>query len=277
MKIEKYVQLFSNDLLLKNYSYNTIENYCSQIKLFLQYFEKKANKPSEISEKQIKAWLLEAKSINSRKQRLSAVKLFYALTGKQPLKLRNIEYPRAEKKLPIILSQEEIQRMFNVCSNTKHKVILTLLYSCGLRISELINLQWCDLDRERHIILIRNGKGNKDRQVPFPEKIIPLLEKYYRLYRTKTYVLSGQFNEQYSDTSIRNVVSDLAKTAKIKKNVYPHLLRHNCFSDMVGQGTDINLIQRIAGHKNVKTTMIYCHINESVIRRIPSPIQSISL
>lgn len=277
MKIEKYVQMFSKDLELKNYAKNTIENYCSQIGIFLKRFESVANKPSEISERQVKTWLLETNTINSRKHRLSAVKLFYSLTGKQPMKLKHIEYPRSERHLPIILSQNEIQRLFNVCTNTKHRVILAILYSCGLRVSELINLKWNDIDRERMIIMIRDAKGHKDRQVQLSPDIIPLLEKYYREYKSKVYVLNGQFEIKYSDTSIRQILKQLAGRANIKKRIYPHLLRHNCFSDMVAQGTDIGLIQRIAGHKSQKTTALYLHLSDSIISRISSPIQNIAL
>lgn len=277
MKIGKYVEMYSKDLQLKNYSENTIENYCSQIGIFLKRFESIANKPSEISEKQIKTWLLETNTINSRKHRLSAVKLFYSLTGKQPMKLKHIEYPRSERHLPVILSQAEIQKIFNACDNTKHKVILSILYSCGLRISELINLKWSDIDRQRMVIMIRDAKGHKDRQVQLSKTIIPLLEKYYSEYKSKIYVLNGQSKLQYSDTSIREIVKQLAEKTGIKKRVYPHLFRHNCFSDMVAQGTDIGLIQRCAGHKSQKTTALYLHLSDSIISRIPSPIEDIAI
>lgn len=118
MNIGKYVQLYSEDLRFKNYAKSSIENYCSQVSLFLKDHEGVATKPSEISERQIKEWLLKTNTINSRKHRLSALKLFYKLTGKQPLKLQHIEYPRSDKKLPIVLSVEEIQRMFDVGENS---------------------------------------------------------------------------------------------------------------------------------------------------------------
>lgn len=278
MNIGKYITQYSEDLKLKNYSDNTIKNYCSQVELFLKYFEPVATKPSEISEKQIKVWLLQAKTINSRKHRISAVKLFYALTGRQPLKFKYIEYPRSEKKLPIILSQQEIQAMFTACENTKHKVILSLLYACGLRVSELLNLQWQHIDRSRMIINIIGAKGKKDRQVMLPENLIPLLEKYYREYKSKEYVLNGQFALQYSETSVNQVVKQLAKKAGINnKRVYTHLLRHCSFTHMVEAGTDINLIQRLAGHSNVKTTAIYTHISHNLISKIKSPFESIKI
>lgn len=278
MNIGKYITQYSEDLKLKNYSDNTIKNYCSQVELFLKYFEPVATKPSEISEKQIKVWLLQAKTINSRKHRISAVKLFYALTGRQPLKFKYIEYPRSEKKLPIILSQQEIQAMFTACENTKHKVILSLLYACGLRVSELLNLQWQHIDRSRMVINIIGAKGKKDRQVMLPENLIPLLEKYYREYKSKEYILNGQFTMQYSETSVNQVVKQLAKKAGINnKRVYTHLMRHCSFTHMVEAGTDINLIQRLAGHANVKTTAIYTHISHNLISKIKSPLESIKI
>lgn len=277
MNIGKYTELYSEDLRLKNYSQNTIENYVSQVKCFLEYFNNTATKPSEISETKIKEWLLQANSINGRKHRISAVKLFYKLTGKQPLKFKHIEYPRSEKKLPIVLSQEEVQKMFDACENLKHKTILTLLYSCGLRVSELINLEWKHIDRSRMIINVISGKGKKDRQVMLPEVVIPLLEKYWNKYKTKNYVLSGQFSEQYSSRSVLQVLKQLATKAGIKKRVWTHQMRHNCFTHMVENGTDINLIQKLAGHNNVKTTMMYVQISDNLISKIQSPINNIRI
>lgn len=278
MNIGKYIQQYSEDLRLKNYADNTIKNYSSQVELFLKHFEPIATKPSEISEKQIKNWLLEANTINSRKHRISAVKLFYELTGKQPLKFKYIEYPRSEKKLPIVLSQQEIQAMFTACENLKHKVILSLLYACGLRVSELLNLKWQHIDRSRMIINILAAKGKKDRQVMLPKSLITLLENYYRQYKPKEYVLNGQFALQYSETSVNQVVKQLAKKAGIdNKRVYTHLIRHCSFTHMVESGTDINLIQRLAGHSSVKTTAIYTHISHNLISKIKSPIDSIKI
>ena len=126
MRIGKYVELYSEDLKLKNYSENTIANYSSQVKLFLEYFNKVATKPSEISEKQIKEWLMLANSINGRKHRISAVKLFYKYTGKQPLKFKHIEYPRSEKKLPKIIEKDFLLDKISKIENKKHKAIIAL-------------------------------------------------------------------------------------------------------------------------------------------------------
>lgn len=275
MNIGKYLEMYAEDMRLKNYSNNTIENYVSQVNCFLNMFSGVATKPSEINESQIKKWLLEANSINGRKHRLSAVKLFYKLTGRQPLKFKYIEYPKSDKKLPIVLSQEEIQKMFSVCENIKHKIILALLYSAGLRVSELINLKWRDIDRSRMVINIIQAKGKKDRQVMLSPELIPLLEKYWREYRSKEYVLNGWKNEpKYSERSVGQVIKQLAAKAGIKKKVWTHLIRHCSFTHLLEQGTDLGIIQKLAGHNNIKTTQIYTHISHNLISKVKSPISN---
>lgn len=278
MNIPKYIELYRKDLLLKNYSNNSIDNYVSQVNCFLNYFNNKFAEPSKINEQQIKDWLLLAKSINGRKHRISALKLFYYLTIKQPLKFKYIEYPKSDKKLPIVLSQEEIQKMFSVCDNIKHKVVLALLYSAGLRVSELINLKWAHIDRSRMVINIIQAKGKKDRQVMLSPELIPLLEKYWREYKSKEYVLNGWKNEpQYSERSVGQVIKQLAEKAGIKKKVWTHLIRHCSFTHLLEQGTDLGIIQKLAGHNSIKTTQTYTHISHNLISKIKSPLSSISI
>lgn len=274
MDIRKWHDKYSTDIQLVYNSNSTRENYKSQIRCFLDHFKNEIE-PKSISNDKIKLWLLDAKTINSRKHRINS---FYKITVDMPSKIQKIPYPKAEKKLPIILSIEEIQKMFDVCENKKHKVILSLLYSCGLRVSELLNLKWNHIDRNRMIINIISGKGKKDRQVMLDCKLIPLLIDYWREYKSKEYVLNGQFDIQYSQQSVLQVVKQLAKKAGIdNKRVYTHLLRHCSFTHLVENGTDINLIQRLAGHSSVKTTGLYLHISHNHISKIPSPLQSISI
>ena len=277
MQITKYLDQYRKDLEFKNYSLNSITNYVSQVKLFLSSFNKIETEPSRINETQIKSWLMESKSINGRKHRISALKLFYKFTIKQPLKFKYIEYPKSERKLPLVYSVEEVQKLFNVCENKKHKVILALLYSCGLRVSELINLKWSHIDRSRMIIKIIQAKGKKDRQVMLSPDLIPLLEQYFREYKSKEYVLNGQSSIQYSAKSVDQVLKQLADKAKINKRIYPHLMRHNSFTHMCESGVNINLIQKLAGHSNVKTTTIYTHISHNLISSINSPLNRITL
>jgi len=279
MNIPIWLDRYCTDCKLKYPSERTRENYQSSVKSFLHKF-KDAKEPSRISTQEIKEYLGEFETINTRNHKLCAIKSFYEITVGMPIKLDKIPYSKRDKKLPIVLSVDEIQKMFSVCENTKHKVILALLYSCGLRVSELINLKWSHIDRSRMIINIILAKGKKDRQVMLTPELLPLLEKYYLEYKPKEYILNGQVPEkqlQYSDRSVGEVVKQLATKAGINKRVYTHLMRHCAFTHMVENGTDINLIQKLAGHSSVKTTSIYLHISHNHISKIQSPLSNIQL
>lgn len=277
MNIPKHADVFAKEMKRRNYCDNTIKNYSSNIASFFKYFDKKEH-PLHVNESDIKEYLSTFKCTNTQRSNHGAIKMYYDICLNQKDKFKYIPYARKEQKLPIVLSVEEIQQMFNVCENTKHKVILSLLYSCGLRVSELINLKWINIDRSRMIINIIKAKGNKDRQVMLADSLIPLLEKYYYEYKPITYVLNGQTKEQYTARSVGEVVKQLAAKAGIdNKRVYTHLMRHCSFTHMVEAGTDINLVQKLAGHSNVKTTMIYTHISHNLISKIVSPISAINI
>lgn len=277
MNIGKYVELYSEELKFKRFRNNTIKTYTSEVRLFLQHFDKMVTKPSEINEQMIKKYLGSFAEHNTQRAKHSAIKCFYTYVGKQPNKFKYIEYCKRNRKLPQVLSQDEVQKMFTACQNLKHKVILSILYACGLRVSELINLKWCHVDRSRMIINIVDAKGGKDRQVMLPDKLLKLMEQYYREYKPQTYVLNGQNDLQYSDRSVLELIKALAIKSGIKKRVYTHLMRHNAFTHMVENGVDINLIQKLAGHSSVKTTAIYTHISHNIVSKIESPLNRINI
>ena len=274
MNISEHITFFEQEMKRRNFGQQTIENYSSCLKKFFGQSTK--DHPKNINESDIRNFLSSFTTPNTQRAYHSAIKKFYEICLGQKEKFKYIPYCRTDKKLPIPLSQSEVQRMFDVCENMKHRVIMCLLYSCGLRVSELINLKWSHIDRSRMIINIVAGKGKKDRQVMLSEKIIPILEDYWHEYKSKEYVLNGQTEIQYSERSVGEVVKQLAEKAGINKRVYTHLMRHNAFTHMVESGVDINLVQRIAGHNNVKTTMMYCHISNDLISKIQSPINNIS-
>jgi len=267
MNIGKYVEMYSEDLKLKNYSLNTIENYKSQVSLFLKYFENVATKPSEISEKQIKEWLLKANSINGRKHRISAVKLFYKLTGKQPLKFKYIEYPRSERKLPQIIEKQFLLDRIEKIDNKKHKAIIALAYSTGMRVSEVCNLKITDVDSKRMIITIRQSKGRKDRIVALSTKILEILRSYFSEYKPKEYLFNGQFDVKYSPTSCNQIVKKY-----LGKEFHFHLLRHSNATALLEAGTDLRIIQKHLGHSSSKTTEIYTHVSTNVLQSMALPI-----
>lgn len=275
MNISEHIGKFEQEMKRQGYSKNTIENYSSCLNVFFSKSIK--DHPKNINEKDIMDFLSNCVQINTQRNYHSAIKKFYAICLHQKDKFKHIPYAKKSRKLPIPLSQDEVQKMFAVCENLKHKVIISLLYSCGLRVSELINLKWSNIDRSRMIINIIGGKGNKDRQVMLDNCLIPLLENYFYNYKTKPYVLSGQFSNQYSSTSVNEVIKQLAKKAGIKKRVYTHLMRHNCFTHLVEAGLDINIVQKLAGHSNVKTTLLYTHISDNLISKIKSPLSNINL
>lgn len=277
MNISEHVHSFEQEMKRRNFSKQTTENYSSCMKIF--FSQSKKDHPKNINESDIKSFLSTFDTPNTQRAYHSAIKKFYEICLGQKEKFKYIPYCRKDKKLPIVLAQEEIQKMFDACENLKHRAILSLLYSCGLRVSEIINLKWNHIDRKRMIINIIQAKGNKDRQVMLAPEIIPVLEEYYIKYRSVDYVFNGWKNEpQYSSRSIGEVIKQLATKAGIdNKRVYTHLIRHCSFTHMVENGTDINLVQKLAGHSNVKTTMMYCHISNNLISKINSPINNIRL
>jgi len=237
MNISDHVAKLRNYMEFRNYSKQSTKNYCSNFSGFLAYFEREGvTHPDKINSEMVIRFLKQFTEPATHSGYHSAIKVYYEKVAHVGIeKFKFIERPKRNKKLPIVLSQQEIQRMFDVCENKKHKVILALLYSCGLRVSELINLKWQHVDRSRMIINIIAAKGKKDRQVGLTPSIIPLLESYFREYKSVEYVLNGQIFLQYSSRSVGEVVKQLAVKAGINKRVYTHLLRHCTFTHMVEQ------------------------------------------
>lgn len=266
MNIPKYLELYRKDLQFKNYSANTIDNYVCQVDLFLRYFDGIFTEPSKINEQSIKEWIMEAKTINSRRHRISALKLFYKYTIRQPLKFKHIEYPRSEQHLPHPLSRDEVIRLFAVCDNIKHKAILSLLFMCGLRVGEVLNIKFEDIDRSNMVIHIKLAKGKKDRIVPMNKEMLKLFEKYYRQYKPNVYLFNGQFGGKYSERSINLFIKQLGEKAGIKKRLYAHIGRHTCFSNMLSNGIEMAIIQKVAGHKSIKTTQLYAKVTSNIIQ-----------
>lgn len=278
MNIPKYLHEFRNEITRKGYRPQSIKNYCSCVENFLKAFQKIETEPKKINEAQIKKYLLSFIENNTQRANHSAIKCFYHYVLNQPNKFRYIEYCKRTRKLPIVLSKDEVQRMFSVCENIKHKAILALLYSAGLRVSEVINLKIKCIDSDRMIINILNAKGGKDRQVMLDKNVLNLLRNYFIKFRPNEYLFNGQFSNKYSSRSINQFLKLYAGKAKIEnKRVYAHLLRHTSFTHMVENGADINLIQRLAGHNSVKTTNLYLHTSHTLINNITSPISFIQL
>ncbi len=268
-------ELFVQWMRVKGLAESTISNYSSQVRSFGHHF-RDVDRFRNITSEQIMDYLLTKIATNSQRHAHSAIKLFYTNIVKQPLKFKHIPYAKKEKKLPRPLEADQIMSMLKVCYNTKHKVILYLLYGCGLRIQELIDLKWSHIDRASGVIYVIQGKGKKDRKVQLYPDLIHLLEDYYKEFRSECrgnpYVLKGQVKQQYTQSSINQVLKQLAKKAGIKRNVHAHLLRHSYASHLLESGIDLRTIQELLGHYSSKTTEIYTHVSVKRIASIPSPM-----
>lgn len=267
MEIPKHLDKYRNELELKNYSSNTVRCYIGLVKLFLQHFNNSYTEPKKIPIESIKLYLKSSNSVVSLKQNIGAIKKFYQYVVKQPLKFKYIEYPRSTKTLPRVIDHEGLVSKLNSIENLKHRSILSLAYCCGLRVSEVVNLKISDIDGKNRTIIISQAKGNKDRYVPVSDMVLGLLREYFVTYKPKEYLFNGQNSLKYSIKSCQQIFK------KYVSNQYSfHHLRHSAFTAMLEKGTDIRVIQTVAGHSSPNTTAIYCHVSRKFLQTINTPI-----
>ncbi|MDB4274027.1 site-specific integrase [Algibacter sp.] len=249
-------------LELKRYSDNTVRNYVACFEAFINYY--RGEDPITLNEIDIRNYLQkliqEGKSNSYVNLAVNSIKFYYEIVLGMPNRFYAIERPRKEKQLPEVLPKEDIVKIMQYTNNIKHKCIIGLLYSSGLRRSELLNLKVTDIDSKRMVVTIKSAKGNKDRISILSPSILKGLQNYYRKYRPKTYLFEGQSGNKYSGSSVLNIVVMAAKKAGIQKKVTPHMLRHSFATHLLENGTDIRHIQLLLGHSSTKTTEIYTHV-----------------
>jgi len=271
---------FIKTLTLKNYAQNTIRTYKSMLQEFLVYYRKLD--PGKITEEQIRDYLLflieeRDVSISYQNQSINAIKFYFEQILGRPVRTYYIQRPKKEKTLPNVLSEREVLLILNSTDNLKHKAILSLIYSAGLRRGELINMKINDIDSELMRVIIRQGKGRKDRQSILSEKVLELLRRYFKEYKPKEWLFEGQFGGQYGTSSIQHILRNAVTVSKIRKKVTVHTLRHSFATHLLERGTDIRYIQELLGHQSSKTTEIYTHITQRGLGKIKSPLDSYDL
>jgi integrase/recombinase XerD len=273
------VDQFKNWLCSKRYSESTIGTYVDALSTFLRFY---ASKPfSEIDNADVirfnNDYILQNKFSSSyQNQVVNAIKLFFKTIENKVMETEKVHRPRTEKLLPNVLSKEEIKLILNAHGNIKHKAMLSLIYSCGLRRSELLNLKLNDVDSKRGLVIIRYAKGKKDRVVPLSAKILDLLRNYYLAYKPKEWLFEGQSGKgQYDESSLVSVLKQALAKSDIKKPVTLHWLRHSYATHLLENGTDLRYIQEILGHSHSKTTEIYTHVSNKSIQKIVSPFDSL--
>jgi len=264
----KILEIYKNKLRFKNYSKRTIEVYSHYFEQFL--INEKIKDAYQVSTNDIVCYLehFDYTSISQQNQIIGSLKLFARfILNKKDIHLKKIERPKKEKKLPRVIDKNHLLKCIDAIENKKHKAIIALAYSVGLRVSEVINLKIEDVDSERMIINIRQAKGRKDRIVPLSMKILSILRDYVRKFRPVEYLFNGQFSAVYSTSSCNNIVKKY-----IGEKYHFHLLRHSSFTSMLESGIDLRIIQSIAGHNSSKTTEIYTHVSNNILSNVALPI-----
>jgi integrase/recombinase XerD len=273
--VERFVQWMRS----KRYSRNTVEAYTDAVGVFLQFVSEKAL--CEIDNDDVvrfnNEYVLKRKlSASYQNQVVSAIKLFFRTVENRRLEVAKVHRPKNIKTLPAVLSKEEVKLILEVHGNIKHRAMLSLIYACGLRRSELLNLKPTDVDSKRYVLIIRQAKGRKDRIAPISEKLIEMLREYYKAYRPKVWLFEGQTSgERYSDKSLEKVLKQAVQKAGIHKPVSLHWLRHSYATHLLENGTDLRYIQELLGHKSSKTTEIYTHVSTRNIQNIVSPFDTL--
>jgi integrase/recombinase XerD len=275
---QKALENFIQELELKAYSPQTIKTYRNELLALLLIL--KSHSIEKLTVEQLKSYFLycmkELKlSENTLHSRINAIKAYFEqVLGKEKM-FYTIPRPKKPSKLPKVLSNKEVKRLFEVTTNLKHNTILKLCYGMGLRVSEIANLKISDIDSGSMRVLIERAKGKKDRYVNLPESILEQLREYYKNYTPKKYLFEGQYGEQYSIRSIQQVFKQAMKKAKINKQIGIHGLRHSFATHLLEQGTDIRFIQELLGHQDLKTTLQYTHVSEKSIKKIKSPLDNL--
>lgn len=265
----------------KRYSDSTIKTYTQALLQFLKFYAGKqltAIDNNDIIVYNNEFILKNRLSVSYQNQLVNAIKLFFRKIENTTIDTENIPRPKKSKLLPNVLSKEDIQLILGALKNSKHRIMLSLIYSCGLRRSELLNLKPADIDSKRNLIIIRQGKGQKDRIVPLSAKIIIMLREYYKIYKPVVWLFEGQTSgEKYSEKSLESVLKQAVKKANINKPVSLHWLRHSYATHLLENGTDLRYIQEILGHKSSRTTEIYTHVSTKSLQNIKSPFDDLEI
>ena len=279
MELEQQLISFKNYMNFRRYSQNTIKTYADALEVFFRFYKDQA--PESLNIEDIinfnTSYILKKNlSASYQNQVINAIKLFYRNRFKRAMEVDFIQRPRREKRLPNVLSKNEVKSILEAPTNLKHRAMLSLIYACGLRRSELLNLTLKDILSDRNLLFIRQSKGKKDRVVPISIKLIEMLRNYYKAFKPKTWLFEGQeVGKKYSERSIQLVLNQAVEKAKIVKPVSLHWLRHSYATHLLESGTDLRYIQELLGHSSSRTTEIYTHVSTRNLQQIRSPFDDL--
>lgn len=279
-KYEAAVTALEQCLMLKRYSWRTIKAYKNCFRQFIRHYDD--IKPSQLTRKQIDAYvagLIKEKNISESHQNqiLSAIKMFYSEVVDQEWKVQGLLRPKRPDKIPHVLSEYEVVRLLNAVDNLKHKCILMLVYSAGLRLGEVINLQLPDLQAEQKRLFVRGGKGKKDRCTILADRSWQSIQEYLGIYRPVHWLFEGQDGGRYSERSVQAIFTKAKEKSRINPHATVHTLRHSFATHLLEKGVDLRYIQELLGHESSKTTEIYTHITHKGWDKIKSPLDDLKL
>jgi len=261
-------------LELKRYANNTVKSYVNCFETFINHY--KDQELLSLNENDIRNYLQkliqEERSNSYINQAINAIKFYYEVVLGMPNRFYDIERPRKANKLPKVLSKEDVFMIIDNTNNIKHRCIVSLLYSAGLRRGELLNLKLEDIDSKRMLIRVEAAKGNSDRYTLLSKTLLKDLRAYFKQWKPSIYLFEGPSKNQYSAASVVKIVQRASQKSGILKNVTPHMLRHSFATHLLENGTDLRYIQVLLGHKNSKTTEIYTHVATNIFLQIQNPL-----
>jgi integrase/recombinase XerD len=280
MTQEERLDAFSHYMLQRRYSNNSVKSYQEALRVFLTFIGNK--EPEEITNDDLERFnheriIRKGLSASYQNQVINALKLYFRRFYGKQFDVSRIERPKDGYKLPVVLSLDEVENILNGTKNLKHRTMLSVIYSCGLRMGELIDLRIRDVDSKRMVVHIKKAKGSKDRVVPLSESTLDILRTYYLEYKPDEYLFNGDGSLQYSRSSLQSVFRQAISRSGIKKKCTLHTLRHSFATHLLEAGVNLRYIQELLGHNSPKTTMIYTHVSSEASRKIESPIERIKL
>jgi len=271
------------ELQRRNYSPSTIRPYLYAVEDFAHYFHKSPDKLGQEHLRQYHLHLLNdcKLTVETIAGRISAIRFFFVKVLHRPYRQMDLIYPKRPERLPVILSEEEVARLIESACSSYHRVILMTLYATGLRREELSRLKLTDVDSQRMVIHVRQGKGNKDRDVTLSPRLLEVLRAYWRWRKPKIYLfpslLRTRPEQPISSKTVWYAVREAARRAGIQKKVYPHLLRHSWATHLLERGTDLKTIQVLLGHVDLEATTIYLHLSQRHLQAVNNPIETLPI
>jgi integrase/recombinase XerD len=275
-------KMMLDELQRRNYAQSTVEAYITALREFAAYFKRPPDQLGPEHILQFQLYLIRDRKLatNTVKQRMAAVQFFFARTLERPCLREDFPYPKGPRRLPVILSQEEVTRLIDSASNLSHRAILMTLYSTGMRRSELVHLKIGDIDSKRMLIHVLQGKGSKDRDVPLSPKLLETLREYWRWAKPTNYLFPGQPGKRGTDVplttkAVWHACHGAAQRAGIQKKISPHGLRHAYATHLLESGTDLRTIQLLLGHSDIKHTTVYLHLSQRHLHAVANPLDSL--